>query len=79
MTTIFEERPPPGWFVLYVTRKQSRKWDWCALMIDIDPHDLDDCCPGKRKASECWVMIPGKHRNRDAAWGAIHDLMATRH
>jgi hypothetical protein len=28
------DRPPAGWFVLDVMRKQARKWDWVALLID---------------------------------------------
>jgi hypothetical protein len=34
------DRPPPGWFVLDVMRKVSRKWDWVALMIDVHPEDF---------------------------------------
>jgi hypothetical protein len=26
-----------------------------------------------------WVRIPGKHRNQDAAWDALEDMIATRH
>jgi hypothetical protein len=31
------------------------------------------------RAREVWVRIPGKYRNRDSAWDALEDLMATRH
>jgi hypothetical protein len=75
------DRPPTGWFVLDVMRKTARKWDWCALMIDVDP-DADafkNYRPGARTVCQCFVHIPGKHRNRDAAWDALEDLMATRH
>ena len=37
------DRPPPGWFVLDVMRKESPKWDWAALMVDVHPDDLKNC------------------------------------
>ena len=37
------DRPAPGWFVLDVMRAKSRKWDWVALMIDVNPDDLRNC------------------------------------
>jgi hypothetical protein len=44
MTAIeYVERPPAGWFALDVMRTRSRKWDWVALMVDIDPDDLKNC------------------------------------
>jgi hypothetical protein len=73
------DRPPAGWHVLDVMRRSSRrKWDWVALMIDVDPDDFlarraDTSSP------ECWVRIPGKHRTREAACEALQDLLATRH
>jgi hypothetical protein len=88
------DRPPPGWFVLDVMRKESRKWDWTALMVDVDPDELKHCLcktaflyvhpneyrpDGSRVAREAWVRVPGKHRNRDAAWDALKNLIATRH
>lgn len=72
------DRPPSGWFVLDVMRKEWRKWDWVALMVDVDP-DSDDFKNYTRTRRQCWVRIPGKHRNRDAAWGAFENMMATRH
>jgi hypothetical protein len=69
------DRPPPGWFVLDVMRVKSRSWDWTALMIDCDP---DDHQKGRR-ANACWVRIPGKHRNRDAACDMLEAMSATRH
>jgi hypothetical protein len=89
------DRPPPGWFGLDVVRKTSRKWDWVALMVDIDPDDLKNCAcefpalfyvdpneyrPGvawPRRASQVWVRVPGKHRNKDAAWDAFQDVLET--
>ena len=95
MTAIeYLDRPPTGWFVLDVIRREARKRDWVALMIDVDPDDLKNCVcefpalfyvnpkdyrPGPRRTCQCWVRIPGKHRNRDAAWDAFQDLVATRH
>ena len=36
------DRPPTGWFALDVMRKEWRKWDWVALMINIhSPLDID--------------------------------------
>jgi hypothetical protein len=90
----FLDRPPVGWFVLNVARRDSRKWDWCALMVDVHPDKLRYCTvdfpalfyihpedhqPGQRTANQAWVLIPGKHKNEDAAWDAIEDMMATRH
>jgi hypothetical protein len=71
------DRPPAGWFVLDVMRTKWRKWDWVALMIDVNP---DDHCSGERPARQsCWLRIPGKHRNKDTAWDALEDMIATRH
>jgi hypothetical protein len=39
----------------------------------------DKALDGSRTAHEAWVRIPGKHRNRDAAWDALEDMIATRH
>ena len=33
---------PAGWFVLDVMRK-SRRWDWVALISDVDFDDLKNC------------------------------------
>jgi hypothetical protein len=75
-------------------RKEARKWDWVALMVDVHPDDLKTCTcdfpalfyvhpkdyrPGERRARQCWFRIPGKHKNEDAAWDALQDTMATRH
>ena len=54
----------------------ERTLDWCALMIDMDPDEWPD---PSRIAREVWVNIPGKHRNGDAAWEAIENMIATRH
>jgi hypothetical protein len=40
MSTEYLDHPPPGWFVLDVMKKESRKRDWVALMIDVDPDDF---------------------------------------
>jgi hypothetical protein len=69
------DRPPPGWFVLDVMRTDWRKSDWVALMIDVDPDDR----PHSRPVSEAWLRVPGKHRNRKAAWAALQNMMGTRH
>jgi hypothetical protein len=88
------DRPAPGWFALDVVRREARKRDWVALMIDVHPDDLKTCAcefpalfyvhpkeyrPGPRKAQQRWLRIPGKHRNKDAAWDTLQELMATRH
>jgi hypothetical protein len=31
--------PPAGWFALDVSRATPRKWDWLALMVDVDHAD----------------------------------------
>jgi hypothetical protein len=89
------DRPPPGWFAVDVMRRNdTRKWDWVALMIDVDPDDLKSCTcdfparfyvhpkeyrPEGRTARQCWFVIPGKHRNREAAWEVPCDIIETRH
>ena len=84
------DRPPRGWFALDVI-KQTRKWDWVALMVDVEPSQLRSCVcdfparlyvnpahylPEGRPVHQCLVSIPGKYRNQEAAWIAIQELMA---
>jgi hypothetical protein len=93
MTAIIEylDQPPPGWFVLDVMpAKEGRTRDWVALMVDVHP---DEYAAAVRSAfrrwdgvdklevavRECWLRVPGKYKDRDAAWDAALDLMATRH
>jgi hypothetical protein len=89
------DRPPAGWFVLDVMpRVDGRSRDWSALMVDVDPDDLKNCAcdfpalfyvdpkqyqPGQRRAQQRWVNIPGKHKNRDAAYDALENMITTRH
>ena len=47
-----------GWYALDVMRKQSRKRDWVALMIDVHPDEFKSDV--SRTAREQWVPIPGK-------------------
>jgi hypothetical protein len=69
------DRPPPGWFVLDIMKKTARKWDWVALMTDVHPEDLAN----GRTVRQCWVRIPGKHRDPDTARAALDEIMGTRH
>jgi hypothetical protein len=87
------DRPPPGWFPLDVMKaSEGRKWDWVGLMIDVHPDELKHCrCrmawlyvhpddykpDGNRTAQEAYVRVPGKHRNKEAAWNALHDIIST--
>jgi hypothetical protein len=89
------DRPPSGWFILDIMKPADRrKWDWAALMIDVHPQELKHCrCKmawlyvhpkeyrpdGSRTAREVLVRIPGKHRNRQAAWAVLEEMVATRH
>jgi hypothetical protein len=88
------DRLPLGWFALDVMREKARKRDWVALLVDVDPDNLKACAcdfptlfyvhpkdyrPGDRMVHQGWFRIPGKHKNRDAAWDALQDMMATRH
>lgn len=89
------DQPPAGWHALDVMKTgDRRKWDWCALMVDVPPDELKHCVcktaflyvhpdeyrpDGNRIAQEAWVKIPGKHRNWDAAWDALMEMLATRH
>jgi hypothetical protein len=68
---------PVGWFVLEVMRIETGKWDWVALMIDVDPDDLKKRSLW-RTVRQCLVRL-GKHRSRDSAWECLDDMMATRH
>jgi hypothetical protein len=95
MTEIeYLERLQPGWFALDVIQEKARKRDWVALMVDVHPDDLKICTcrfpalfyvhpkdyrPGERTVRQCWLRIPGKFRNKDAAWNALQDMMVTRH
>jgi hypothetical protein len=63
-------------------------------LVDVHPDELKHCVcktawlyvdrdeykpePG-RVAREVYVRVPGKHRNWEAAWDALQDLLATRH
>ncbi|ESY03825.1 hypothetical protein NKH52_02495 [Mesorhizobium sp. M1066] len=76
MRTTERDRPPSGWFVVDVMRREARKWDWTALMTDTHP---DDDLEARIFAKQCWVRIPGKHRNRDEAWDMFEAMSATRH
>jgi hypothetical protein len=83
------DRPPAGWFVLDVLRKNARTW--VALMIDVHRDGLNNCAcefpalfyidpkeyrPGQCQAQQLWLRIPGKHRDKDAAWDALENMMA---
>lgn len=72
----------------------SRGRSWVALMVDVDPNDLKTCVcefptllyvhpdehrPSTRIAHQRWFRIPGKYRNRDAAYDALEEMMQTRH
>ncbi len=87
------DRPPAGWFVLDVLRADARKWDWIALVIDTDPDEMKNCVcppplflyvhpkeyrPGSHTVRQCRVRVPGKHRNADAAWDALQDMLEAR-
>jgi hypothetical protein len=76
--TEYLDQPPPGWFVLDVMRRKSRSRNWAALMVDFDADDPNRVSPPP-DAQDAWVLIPGKHTNRDAAWDALEDMRATRH
>jgi hypothetical protein len=81
MTTEYLDWPEPGWFALGVMRRKARKWDWVALMVDVDPDSADPDSPNNiwERTRQRWLIIPGKHRNRDAACDAIEGMMTTRH
>ena len=70
----FLDRPPPGWFTLDVMQATGpRRLDWVALMIDAQPDDFINY--RVETVQEAWVRIPGKHRNRDAAYGALEAMV----
>jgi hypothetical protein len=87
------DKPPAGWFPLDVMKANgSRKWDWCALMVDVHPDELKHCkCgiaflyvhpddykpDGKRTAQEAYVRVPGKHRKKKAAGNAVLMIIST--
>jgi hypothetical protein len=92
--TAYLDRPPLGWFALDVMQKEGRSRDWVALIVDVHPDELKHCLckiaflyvhpkeyrpDGSRTAREAWVRVPGKHRNKDAAWDAVDNMMTTRH
>jgi hypothetical protein len=88
------DQPPVGWFVLDIKRSGPRAWDWVALMIDIDPDEMQNCfcefparfyvhpndySPESRITRQCWVRVAGKHRNRGAARDALKAMMTMLH
>jgi hypothetical protein len=73
------DHPPAGWFVLDVLRERSRSWDWGVLMVDYDPDHIESLFTRSAPPRSCFVRIPGKHRDRDAAWDAFEAMTATRH
>ena len=76
--TEYLDRPPAGWFALDVMKVgPGNKWDWVALMIDAHPDDFKTY--RVLTVRQCWVCIPGKHRNRATARDALEDMIATRH
>lgn len=80
MSVVYVDVPPPGWWILDVMRKDSRRIDegWVALLIDTDP---DIFCAGldrHKRTQSCWLDL-GKCRSRDAAWERAEQLMATKH
>lgn len=73
------DRLPAGWFILDVMRTEGRAWDWVALVIDVNPDDIN---PDDHKTwghREGLVRVPGKHRKRGIAWEALENMIATRH
>lgn len=71
----FLDRPPAGWFTLEVMRADGRRrLDWVALMIDAHPDDFKNY--RVETAREAWVRVPGKHKNRDAAFDALEAMLA---
>jgi hypothetical protein len=71
---------PAGWFPLDVMLEtDGSKGRWVALMIDFDPGDPKEYRPWPHRAQQLWLRIPGKHKNKNAAWDALQDIMETRH
>ena len=57
------DRPPAGWFALDVMRKEARKWDWVALMIDVHPDELKHCLC----ITAFLYVDPNEYRPKEAA------------
>jgi hypothetical protein len=77
MTPTLDEIPA-GWFVCAVMRRRPRFWEWVALVSNCDP-DADDRALRPVEPAGAFVPIPGKHRNRDAAWEMLEAMIATKH
>jgi hypothetical protein len=73
------DRPPAGWFVIAVMQKEKGGLDWAALMANVHPDDLRKGTFVRCGFKDGWVSVPGNYRNRDAAWDALEQAMATRH
>lgn len=90
-TIEYLDRPPTGWHALDVMKSSQRgRSDWVLFIIDVHPDELKFCrcktawlyvhpddykpTPG-RVAQEAWVRLPGKYRNKEAAWEAAHDFI----
>ena len=68
------DRLPAGWIVLDVYRREAHSRDWTALVVNIHPHS---CSPGALRQG--LLPVSGRHEDRDAAWAALLDMIATRH
>ena len=66
---------PAGWIVLNVYRREARSRDWTALVVNIHPH----LCPHPGALRQGLLPVPGRHEDRNAAWDALQNMMATRH
>src|ERR1700761_4670221 len=87
----FDRPPAGWFALAVMKAGNSRKWDWVGLMVDVDPDEMKHCeCsfpalfwvnPSEyqpttdRRVRQCYVPVPGKHRNEDAAWDALHDAI----
>ena len=69
------DRLPAGWIVLDVYRREARSRDWTALVVNIHPHSYPP--PGAFRQG--LLPVSGRHEDRDAAWAAMLDMIATRH
>ncbi len=74
-------RPAANWLVY--TRPDAlgttKSWHWVVLMTDVHPDELQRYYETRIAYQEAWVRIPGNHRTRDIAWGAMLEMMQTRH
>jgi hypothetical protein len=63
--------------VLLTTAGNS--YGFCKILILTTSRTAPASLRRKRRVQQGWLRIPGKHRNRDAAWDVVEGMLSTKH